>query len=208
MGQYQQWLQYREREHQLRAQLEELEAKLAELQASALLLQEPGDYEQNPLLHLLLQATSLNDAPHASPAQADQSHNGVETSSSAQMAVGEHDTAGAEGETPAFFPWNGLLDLRMPADRGAAVPSTPLTHPEIELLPEDMAPLFDEHAQTAPQLQLPWWMRQRIPPAPSSPVNQRNTPIDQGSMRNKREIELWLERWGRQHDSSEQEGDS
>ena len=34
-----------------------------------------------------------------------------------------------------------------------------LNHPEIELLPEDMIAFFDEHEQTDPQLELPWWLR-------------------------------------------------
>jgi hypothetical protein len=206
MGQYQQWLQYREREHQLRARLEELEAELAELQARALLLQEPGSYEQNSLLHLLVQATNLNFAPP----QADSSHNGAETplSSTQMSAVEGYDAAGAEGETNGLFPWNGLLDVRMPADREATVPSTPLAHPQIELLPEDMGPFFDEHTQTAPQLQLPWWMRQRVATPPPGQANQRNIPIDQERMRNNREIERWLERWRRQSGNAEQEGGS
>lgn len=214
MGQYQQWLHYREQEQQLHAQLEKLEVALAELQSRACLLPEPDSYEQNPLLHLLVQAVHLPAAP-PSPAQADQSHTGTGTplsssASSTEMAtVQKHDTVGAEGEMPALFPWNGTLDLHLPTARDTVVPSTPLSHPEIELLPADMASFFDEHTRTSPQLQPPWWMQQRVPTSTSgnTQANQRTIPGDQESMRNNREIERWLERWRREPTSSEQEGD-
>ncbi len=194
MGQYQQWLQFREKEQQLRAQMERLETELAELQARACLLQEPDASEQNPLLHMLVQAVRLHASPPVPSVQADQS-----LSAAQKLAVEEQDNAGAEVEKPTLFPWNGALDLHLPASRDSAVPSTPLSHPEIELLPSDMASFFDEHTRTSPQLQSPWWMRQRAPASTSSKTQaeQRNIPTDQESMRNNREIERWLERWRR-----------
>lgn len=212
MGQYQQWLHYREQEQQLHAQLEKLEAELAELQSRASPLPELDFYEQNPLLHLLVQAVHL-PATSPSPAQADQSHADTGTPSSSSLSstemptVEKHDTTGAEGAMPVLFPWNGSLDLQLPS-RDTVVPSTPLSHPEIELLPTDMASFFDEHTRTSPQLQSPWWMRQRVPTSASdnTQASQRTIPSDQESMRNNREIERWLERWRREPASSEQEG--
>lgn len=207
MGQYQQWLHYREQDQQLRAQLEKLETELADLQARAHLLAEPGSYEQNPLLSLLLLATRL-DAATTVRAE----------SPVAEPAVEEHDTSSAEGETPALFPWNGLPDLHLstasaspqPTSSDSTVPSSRLPRPEIELLPEDMAAFLDEHTQTSPQLQLPWWMRQPVPASTSASGNMqpRNTAADQESMRNNRDIARWLERWGRQPHQSQQPGNA
>ena len=192
MGQYQQWLHYREQDQQLRAQLEKLETALSDLQARARLLAESGSYEQNPLLGMLLLASRLDAA---SSAQAE--------SPVADTAIEEQAAPGTQAETPILFPW--VADLNLPAasavpqtgERDAAAPPARLPRPEIELLPEDMAAFLDEHTQTAPQLQLPWWMRQPVPSSASGNM-PRNTVLDQESIRNNRDIARWLERWGRQ----------
>jgi hypothetical protein len=219
MGQYQQWLRYREIEQQLRAHIETLETELADLQARAHLLEETGSYEENTLLRLLMLAARLDSQPPA-PVQESQSIPGSEANSSSSLspaqgpAVGKHDLV----ERPALFTWNGLPDFSPPAvsatpqppEMSGAIPSSPLPRPEIELLPEDMTPFFDERTQTAPQVQVPWWMRQPITSSAAGSIKdvQRNVPRDQGSMRNNRDIERWLERWGRQPANHEPQGDT
>lgn len=198
MGQYQQWLQYREQDQQLRARLEQLEVELTALQARAHLLAAPGSYEQNPLLRLLLQAACVDAVP---PVQSEQPVASTHGEASGTPGATE---AGAE-ETPALFSWNGLPDVNLPDGREAAVPSSPLPRPEIELLPEDMVAFLDEHTQTSPQLQLPWWLRQ---PVSASAGNTQARAADQENMRNNRDIARWLERWGRQPAAAEQEGDT
>jgi hypothetical protein len=61
--------------------------------------------------------------------------------------------------------------------------------------PEDMMAFFEEHAQTDPQLELPWWLRNI---AISSKDKQGNRPIDHHSIRTNRLVQRWIERWGRQ----------
>src|SRR5260221_344416 len=65
--------------------------------------------------------------------------------------------------TPALLNWGGLpnfgpheIERYTPVADNA---SSSVNHPEIELLPEAMLAFFDEHAHTAPRLQLPWWLR-------------------------------------------------
>jgi hypothetical protein len=58
-----------------------------------------------------------------------------------------------------------------------------------------MMAFFEEHAQTDPQLELPWWLRNI---AISSKDKQSNRPIDHHSIRTNRLVQRWIERWGRQ----------
>jgi hypothetical protein len=67
--------------------------------------------------------------------------------------------------------------------------------PELELLPEEMIAFFDEHEQTDPQLELPWWLRNI---AVSSKDEQAGQPTDHNSIRTNRLVQRWIERWGRQ----------
>jgi hypothetical protein len=73
--------------------------------------------------------------------------------------------------------------------------SSILNHSEIELLPEDMIAFFDEHEQTDPQLDLPWWLRKITV---SSKDQQAGRPIDHNSIRTNRLVQRWIERWGHQ----------
>jgi hypothetical protein len=56
-----------------------------------------------------------------------------------------------------------------------------------------MMTFFDEHAQTDPQLELPWWLRNITV---SSKNEQGSQPIDQNSIRTNRLVQRWIERWG------------
>lgn len=221
MGQYQQWLRYREIEQQLRMQVESLEAALAELQARARSLEENDscvdgttgdtvDADNNELLRLLSLAMRLD--AHASPMQSKPTPANSAASSSPAF-INEATGAGKPGESggpgagesfsPTLFPWGGLPAFgaqEMPAAAQQPIfewasPSSPLPQSGIELLPEDMAAFFDEHSQTDPQLGLPWWQHQQE----ATPANMHSSsPIDQQDLRNKHEIERWLERWRRQ----------
>lgn len=62
----------------------------------------------------------------------------------------------------------------------------PTPHPEILLLPEDMQAFFDEHSQTDPQHEIPWWLRNVAPGAAVS--------IDPETMRTDRLVQRWIER--------------
>src|SRR5579884_2638431 len=215
MGQYQQWLHYREQDRQLRTQLEKLEAELAALQARAGQLADPGPYEQNPLLRLLWLASRLEAVQTGEQPVADsETPLSPALSFTPETPLEEHTAPGTTGETPALFPWNGLPGVHLPAtpattrsgEGDTTIPSSPLPHPEIALLPEDMAAFLDEHTQTSPQLAQPWWMRQPVPASPAGSGHMQGRAAEQETIRHKRDIARWLERWGRQ--PAEQEGDA
>jgi hypothetical protein len=205
MGQYQQWLHYREVKRQLHAQIESLEAELAELEARARSFEETdasvdGDTSDNELFRLLSLATRLDT--HTSSRESEPATtNGVASSPPTSMneATAAREPGAAESFSPPFFGWSLPPDFS-PQEEPAAAPAfegpspSPLPQPGIELLPEDMTAFFDEYSQTDPQLGLPWWQE---PPPVASPNMHGSAPVDQQGLRNKHEIERWIERWHR-----------
>ena len=191
MGQYQQWLQYQAIQKHLSSQAEALEAELRQLQNYL------DQFEQqhttapslalidNPIIqvliaHLSSQAVSAQHTMHAVL----QETNPDEPGDSISPALR------SRGELPYFEPYE-IEESRL-LDNQA---NTFLNHPEIELLPEDMMAFFDEHEQTDPQLELPWWLRKITI---SSKDEQSSRPIDYNTVRTNRLVQRWVERWGHQ----------
>ena len=69
----------------------------------------------------------------------------------------------------------------------------------MHLLPEDMFAFFEEHSQTDPQIELPWWLRKITI---ISKEDDSSKPIDQESIRTNRLVQRWVERWGHQSQGS------
>ncbi len=81
-------------------------------------------------------------------------------------------------------------------------PLPPIPHSDIVLLPEDMVTFLDQHALTDPRLELPPWLR---PIADAATTNHPDTPVDQESIRTNRLVKRWIERWGRQSSTQQQQ---
>jgi hypothetical protein len=196
MGQYQQWLHYQEIDRRLRTQLETLEAELAQLQEQLHLLEqqlEPATpLADNPIIQVL--AAILNDH-NVSPNSTTSYSNVSMTSSASDLQSPEP----GKSISPELLSWGGLPNFGAQeiAEPFPTVEHTPppVNHPEIELLPEDMLAFLDEYAQTDPQLELPWWLRNITISSKDEPGKR---PIDQHSIRTNRLVQRWIERWGRQ----------
>ena len=200
MGQYQQWLHYQEVDRRLRATLDALEQELAQIESQSNGSQQPATPLANPIISALSahMATSLNG--HAFPQDdADTCHHNP----SGQAEHGETISA-------ALMHWGELPDFDAqgthPPRQYEIQPSLSIDHPEIELLPEDMFAFFEEHTQTNPQIELPWWLRKITITIGDEETSK---PIDQESIRTNRLVQRWVERWGRQSQftpESESEG--
>lgn len=197
MGQYQQWLHYQAIDRRLRTEVEALQADLAQLQEHLHLFleqqpQEVASLIDNPIIQALFVYLQGHDS---SPKGATSNTNG----STFPMASDLQSSEPGDTISPALLSWGGLPNFRLQEieepfpvveqDR----PHT--SHPEIELLPEDLIAFFDGHAQTDPQLELPWWLRNITV---SSRHKQGSRPIDQNSIRTNRLVQRWIVRWGRQ----------
>ena len=192
MGQYQQWLRYQEIDRRLRAQLEALEAELAQAQNHLSLLEQeqeqPASLADNPLIQALVE--------YYTPPKSTNEYAGATTTSS-PSDIGQANPAASI--SPALLSWGGLPDFGPHEIEGYAPGAenalTSVSHPEIELLPEDMLAFFDGHSHTDPRLELPWWLR-KITVSSNDAEGAR--PIDQETMRTNRLVQRWIERWGRQ----------
>ncbi len=190
MGQYQQWLRYQEIDRRLRAQLETLEAELAQAQNCLDLLEQEQEQSaslaDNPLMQALAAHLQRYDASPKSTTSA--------SSTSSPSDVGQAKPGASI--SPALLSWGGLPDYEIEGYvPGAENAVSSVSHPEIELLPEDMLAFFDGHSHTDPQLELPWWLR-KITISSNNAEGAR--PIDQETMRTNRLVQRWIERWGRQ----------
>lgn len=146
-----------------------------------------------------------NLTPHLSPGYS-AAANGSNEQKAADSNFQLISTGGAmppPGETisPILMNWGRLpnfgpqeMEEASPVMERQAVPATP--HPEIVLLPEDMLAFFDEHAQTEPQLELPWWLRDKTIGAPAHAAAGTPASIDQERMRTNQLVRRWMERRG------------
>ena len=214
MGQYQQWLHYREIDQQLQAHLRELSDELAKLQAEQARLMEPhASLANNAIIQALtkqgradqfqsdnIDFIEVNDVVEVPDTPFEFSpFNGVaEEYHFAQIRDKAGDAAQqhAEAVSPALFAWSSLPNfdsgkIPIPDDK---IPSTP--HPDTDLLPEDMNMLMKRGAQDDPQL--PWLQ-------PEGNEHGHN-PVDQQSKRTDRLVQRWLARWGRETDNQPEQG--
>jgi hypothetical protein len=192
MGQYQQWLQYQEINRHLSTQVEALEAELAKLQECLDRLgqqHEVASFSDNPIMQALSAHSRSQPIPPSNNVRSLETDN--------QSVIGSDQSR--DTISTALHSWGGLpnfelYEIKEPFPIDNQSPSF-LNHPEIELLPEDMLAFFDEHEQTDPQLELPWWLRKITV---SSKDQQAGRPIDHNSIRTNRLVQRWIDRWGRQ----------
>ncbi len=210
MGRYQQWLHYRQVELLLQEELAQLEDEIARLLTAMQSQEAVTCLSQNPIIAAL--ATTLVDhEPAALTALAELEQSSVETPAlptitaplSITPAPDEQSASGIAPPvtiSPALRSWGDLPDFygaTPDAGPDSSSPafspqSPPLPHAEIVLLPEDMNTFFDQHTQTDPQLDLPWWLRSIMTDSEGSQING---PIDPQSIRTNRLVQRWLERW-------------
>jgi hypothetical protein len=223
MGQYSQWLHYREAEQLLQTQLELLKIKLAQLQARAHMLQESlqppeqpiegqSRLTQNPIIPALALGLFRRTAPDTSSSSSPSAR-----ARQANGADGYAAHATSETMSSALFAWSNLPNLGLQEDplEAALAHSAPpaqaqqsppsLAQVDFALLPDDMLTFFDEHALTEPQIELPHWLR---PIANAASAHHPDVPVDQESIRTNRLVQRWIERWGRQPAPQQPEGEN
>lgn len=200
MGQYREWLFYREIDQQLTTQIQALEQELAQVQAQVGRLEHGKRYAENIIIQALIGIQ-----------QAQQVHSQGSASDPATRPA----TQGQQAVSPTLFAWNQLpqLDNRdvQPVNNNASrgAPSSPPAA-EGSLLPTNISAFMDAHSQTDPQLKVPWWLRNAHAYKEISSDAPGTSPVDQQSTRTNQLVERWFERWGERtkNSASQQEGPS
>ncbi|HEY6539814.1 MAG TPA: hypothetical protein VIZ18_02710 [Ktedonobacteraceae bacterium] len=195
MGQYQQWLHYLKIDRRLRSTLDALEQELAAIESQSNGSQQPAMPHDNPIICALFSSPAASANGHVSPRDNGDAHNAIPVSET----YGQPPNGSAETISAALLHWGELPDFNSrqphPSQQHEILPPLFFDHPEIELLPDDMFAFFEEHSQTDPQLELPWWLRKITI---TSGDDETGKPIDQESIRTNRLVQRWVERWGRQ----------
>ena len=216
MGQYQQWLHYREVDRHLQAQLEELLHELAQLQERSTsyeqMLPSPSEEEttavvpwvnRNAILHALLM--SLNGHTPANGHPTEEQFGTFQPSAEIIFSEPEREAGPGSTISAALFAQSNLPNFETHTTQQQTQPGDmaqftsyldqqlppPIPQYDMDLLPEDMAAFFDQHTPTDPQIELPWWLRD------NSNTTYGNGPVDQESIRTNRLVERWLQRWGK-----------
>ena len=219
MGQYRQWLHYRDIDHRLQTQREQLAHELAQLHTR---LQQAG-MSQPDVDNSIFQALLHSAQPHNAPSESEVSFNEdipspaipayplppassvpphaihaiqlASLSPSQQVAPMQPNESGPRTVhpgtplPPSYAPLPPLPPLPLS--------SSPTPYHQNNLLPEDMNSFLDAHSQTDPQLTIPWWLRRAASTSPDGS-------LDPQSVQTNRLVQRWLERWGKQPPHEEQ----
>lgn len=217
MGQYQQWMHYREVDRLLQEQLAQLEAEFTRLLQTAPEQTQYACLSDNSILIALSayqreEPQGRQTAESLPPSTPRKEPAGSPTSNVVSTSIppdGDSQVKTTGAISPALRSWGefpDVIDGATPelsvslAER--ALPAIP--HDGLALLPEDMNAFIEEFTPTDPQIELPWWL-QNI--AATAGVNQSNGLIDLQSARTNRLVQRWLERWGRLPASPRQHGE-
>lgn len=199
MGQYRQWLHYRELDHQLHARLTRIEQQTTELEAEIRYLADYSDTNTNdnviiraligmytapPQEQVLQETAPIELAPIGVPME-DEQHNGSAT----EMPSWAASTLFAQSYLTSFDAF----------DSATAKALSP--YAETGLLPEDLAVFFAGLAPNGTN-------GQSYDATDALTSSHSATPIDKQSQRNDRLIQRWFERWGQSSEDqeSQQEG--
>ncbi len=187
MGQYRQWLHYRERDRALRVQLKALEEELNQLQAQRIHVHSA---EQTALA-----TNAIMIALASYQEQTDEAERTVSSPPGGQDVF-------SDSISSALQAWSSLPSSETPFTSDTVIPQTPLPHLETTLLPENMTMFIDEHSATLPQIATPWWLR-NILAHPNTRLAAGS--IDQQNPRTNRLVQRWVARWGQQIEPTAQQ---
>ena len=190
MGQYRQWLQYREIDRRLHEQMHALEEQLVQLQAQV----DHTSTEEVMADNMIMRALAMYAQNEQVDRAIEQEALEYQSAQSFSPALQARESISA-ADTPEI---RQSLRQQSEVKKANAIPTTP--HTELALLPEDIGAFIDEHTQTGQQRPPSWWLQtiqQNIPPTPqTSPVEASEQ--TESSTRTNRLVQRWVARWGKQ----------
>jgi hypothetical protein len=205
MGQYRLWLQYREIDQLLHAQLKTLVKELTQVDEQIDLLASTTLPVDNVIIQALLKElqveVSLVPVPDV-PAQA--IFPPIQSSPTSELSLADAvDRQGQQLPDPvssALFMWGNLpnfvsLDMQdstRQTDVLEPVPPTPLSAEN--LLPADIQTFVETYGPAAPQAKSSWRLPGLLRPSHSTPADSPASPVDQQSIRVNQVVKRWFER--------------
>jgi hypothetical protein len=210
MGQYRLWLQHREIDQLLRAQLKTLVNELARVDEQISLLANPTSQGDNVIIRALLKECQLEPSPVPVPDVP------IQAISSPVGDLSLIDSVDLQEQTPgsvssALFTWGhlpkfaspGMQNLTRDTALSQPVPPTPLSAEN--LLPTDIQTFVAAHGPAALRTNPPRRLSDIICSSHEIPNDSSISPMDQQSVRINQGVERWFER--RTHFPQESSGD-
>ncbi len=194
MGQYREWLHYRQVDQQLHTLKERFTTELVHAR------EQLHDVEAPPLdaaNHVIQALTLYAKIPPVATQEQITEH-----------ALKNGHTQQSETISQPFFDHSHLPELTPILSK--EMPETPLPKPplhsyaslppipygSIDLPSENVVSFLDAHTQTEPQVALPWWLQRATLAA------TQDNGTDPQNVRTNRLVQRWLERWGRQENQA------
>ena len=205
MGQYKQWLRYREIDQLLRSQLAVSEHELEQLQAQVEILGKQNFSLENAIFQALIKPQQDEWSLREEPAiqyteEVTEATGGLgrlkdEIEQVEEIVIEEVEEEDTATISPALLAWSRLpnFDTELIEEQEVnSLPRTPEPPPPPEqLLPADISAFIDAHYPTYPQINIPWWLR-----ASSNQEVQETYVSDQQNDRADYLVQRWFERWG------------
>ena len=194
MGQYRQWLHYRQVDQQLHTLKEHLITELQHIREQSTLHAAPLDADNRIVQALLSYTKNPSSVPNIVEQQLEVTDEQridtisllFERSRLPNLEPLFENNAQPPQPTPTVQPTKTFAPL------------PPLPHQSQAIHSEEANSVLDNQQQTEPQTALPWWLRKAALAAPGNG-------LDQQSMRTNQLVQRWLERWGRQENEAFQE---
>jgi hypothetical protein len=191
MGQYRQWLHYRQVDQQLHTLKEHLLTELQHIYEQNALHTSPLDANNRIVQALLSYTKKTSSVPNTVEQQLEVTDAQridtisllFERSRLPNLEPMFENTAQPPQPTPTVQPTKTFAPL------------PPLPHQSQAFNPEETNGVLDNQQQTEPQTALPWWLRKAALAAPGNG-------LDQQSVRTNQLVQRWLERWGRQENDA------
>ncbi|MBA2676908.1 MAG: hypothetical protein H0U76_00700 [Ktedonobacteraceae bacterium] len=204
MGQYRQWLHYRDIDQLLRSQLAISEHELEQLQAQVEVLEKHVFSWRNEIFQALIEP-ERNDTQSYQEELAIQPDKqvieGVEGLEE-ELVIEDVDEEDLATISPALLAWSQLpnFDTQMlqeqESDSSDQTLDTSPPQADEQLLPTDINAFIHEHYLTNPEINVPWWLQNIV--SSHNEEFQEPQPIDRQSERADQLVERWFERWGKQ----------
>lgn len=201
MGQYRQWLHYRDIDQLLRSQLAISEHELEQLQAQVEVLGKHVFSLENDIFQALIEHEpgDAQSHPEEPAVHSDEQVVGVGEGREKEIVIEEVGDDDLATISPALLAWSRLpnFDTQMiqePEGNSSTRSSDSLPpQPDEQLLPTDISAFINAHYLTNPQINIPWWLQDIVSPHEEE---QEPHPIDRQSERADHLVQRWFERWG------------
>ncbi len=201
MGQYRQWLHYRDIDQLLRSQLAISEHELEQLQVQVEVLGKHVFSLENDIFQALIEhePDDMQNHPEEPAVHSDEPVVEVGERREEEIVIEEVEDEDLATISPALLAWGRLpnFDTRMIQDpesnSSTQISDSPPPQPDEQLLPADINAFINAHYLTNSQTNIPWWLQDIAPPHEEA---QEPQPIDRQSERADHLVQRWFERWG------------